>query len=216
MMGTIIYVRRNAIALAAGRENIHPMRYAKGHKDATRKHIVRIASEQFRRDGIEAVGVAGLMAGAGLTHGGFYSHFSSKEELVRAANADALRKSRADLAEAGARDGLAGVIGAYMKPLHRDRPERGCAFAALTSEIARRPKSTRSALTEEFEAHVALIAERLPRGDRQGAIAILAVMMGALQLARAVADKALSDQILASGEKAALTLAREFSAPAAR
>lgn len=192
------------------------MRYAKGHKDATRKHIVRIASERFRRDGIEAVGVAGLMAGAGLTHGGFYSHFSSKEALVCAANADALRRSRAELAEAGARDGLAGIVRAYMKPVHRDRPERGCAFAALAAEIARHPKATRSVLTEEFEAHVALIAAHLPREDRQSAIAILAVMMGALQLARAVADKPLSDQILASGERAALTLAREFSAPRVR
>ena len=192
------------------------MRYAKGHKDATRKHIVRIASERFRRDGIEAVGVAGLMAGAGLTHGGFYSHFSSKEALVCAANADALRRSRAELAEAGARDGLAGIVRAYMKPVHRDRPERGCAFAALAAEIARHPKATRSVLTEEFEAHVALIAAHLPREDRQAAIAILAVMMGALQLARAVADKPLSDQILASGERAALTLAREFSAPRVR
>jgi TetR/AcrR family transcriptional regulator, transcriptional repressor for nem operon len=192
------------------------MRYAKGHKDATRKHIVRIASERFRRDGIEAVGVAGLMAGAGLTHGGFYSHFSSKEELVCAANADALRRSRAELAEAGARDGLAGIVRAYMKPVHRDRPERGCAFAALAAEIARHSKATRSVLTEEFEAHVALIAAHLPREDRQSAIAILAVMMGALQLARAVADKPLSDQILASGERAALTLAREFSAARVR
>src|SRR5476649_2238364 len=115
------------------------MRYAKGHKEATRKQIARIASGRFRRDGIEAVGVAGLMAGAGLTHGGFYSHFSSKEELVCAANSDALHASRAELAKAGARDGLAGIVRAYMKPAHRDRPERGCAFAALTSEIARRP-----------------------------------------------------------------------------
>ena len=187
------------------------MRYAKGHKDATRRHIVKVASERFRRDGIEAVGVAGLMAGAGLTHGGFYSHFSSKEELVCAANSDALRRSRAELAVAGARDGLPGIVRAYMKPVHRDRPERGCAFAALAAEIARHPKATRSALTEEFEAHVALIATRLPTGDRQAAIAILAVMMGALQLARAVADKTLSDQILESGMSAALTLAERSS-----
>ena len=102
-----------------------------------------------------------------------------------------------------------------MKPVHRDRPERGCAFAALAAEIARHPKATRSALTGEVEAHVALIGERLPTGDRQAAIAVLAVMMGALQLARAVADKTLSDQILESGTRGALTLAREFSGPGA-
>src|SRR5471032_858819 len=113
------------------------MRYAKGHKEATRKQIARIASGRFRRDGVEAVGVASLMADAGLTHGGFYSHFASKEALVREANADALGKSRAALARAAARDGVEGIIRVYMRPSHRDAPERGCAFAALTSDIAR-------------------------------------------------------------------------------
>jgi TetR/AcrR family transcriptional regulator, transcriptional repressor for nem operon len=187
------------------------MRYEKGHKDETRKQIVKAASRRFRRDGIEAVGVAALMADAGLTHGGFYSHFASKEALVRAANADALARGRAALAQAAARDGAEGIIRAYMRPSHRDRPEHGCAFAALTSEIARHPGPTRTALTQEFEAHVALIAGCLPRGDRQAAIAILSVMMGAIQFARAAPDRALSDAILDSGTQAALILAQTMS-----
>jgi TetR/AcrR family transcriptional regulator, transcriptional repressor for nem operon len=187
------------------------MRYEKGHKDETRKQIVKAASRRFRRDGIEAVGVAALMADAGLTHGGFYSHFASKEALVRAANADALARGRAALAQAAARDGAEGIIRAYMRPSHRDRPEHGCAFAALTSEIARHPGPTRTALTQEFEAHVALIAGCLPRGDRQTAIAILSVMMGAIQFARAAPDRALSDAILDSGTQAALILAQTMS-----
>jgi TetR/AcrR family transcriptional regulator, transcriptional repressor for nem operon len=187
------------------------MRYEKGHKDETRKQIVKAASRRFRRDGIEAVGVAALMADAGLTHGGFYSHFASKEALVRAANADALARGRAALAQAAARDGAEGIIRAYMRPSHRDRPEHGCAFAALTSEIARHPGPTRAALTQEFEAHVALIAGCLPRGDRQTAIAILSVMMGAIQFARAAPDRALSDAILDSGTQAALILAQTMS-----
>jgi TetR/AcrR family transcriptional repressor of nem operon len=187
------------------------MRYEKGHKDETRKQIVKAASRRFRRDGIEAVGVAALMADAGLTHGGFYSHFASKEALVRAANADALARGRAALAQAAARDGAEGIIRAYMRPSHRDRPEHGCAFAALTSEIARHPGPTRAALTQEFEAHVALIAGCLPRGDRQAAIAILSVMMGAIQFARAAPDRALSDAILDSGTQAALILAQTMS-----
>jgi TetR/AcrR family transcriptional repressor of nem operon len=187
------------------------MRYEKGHKDETRKQIVKAASRRFRRDGIEAVGVAALMADAGLTHGGFYSHFASKEALVRAANADALARGRAALALAAARDGAEGIIRAYMRPSHRDRPEHGCAFAALTSEIARHPGPTRAALTQEFEAHVALIAGCLPRGDRQAAIAILSVMMGAIQFARAAPDRALSDAILDSGTQAALILAQTMS-----
>jgi TetR/AcrR family transcriptional repressor of nem operon len=190
------------------------MRYERGHKDETRKQIVKAASQRFRRDGVEAVGVAALMADAGLTHGGFYSHFVSKEALVRAANADALGRSRAALARAAARGGVEGIIRAYMRPAHRDRPELGCAFAALTSEIARHPGPTRAALTEEFEAHVALIAKFLPRGDRQTAIAILSVMVGAIQFARVAPDRALSDAVLESGTQAALILARTLS-PAA-
>jgi TetR/AcrR family transcriptional regulator, transcriptional repressor for nem operon len=188
------------------------MRYEKGHKDATRKHIVKVASKRFRRDGVEAVGVVGLMADAGLTHGGFYSHFASKEELVQATTVDALEGGRAQLARAaGADGGLEGIVRAYLRPAHRDAPARGCAFAALTSEIARRSPATRAAFTREFEAHIDLIAGCLPAGDacasRRAAIAIFSLMMGALQLARAVADKDLSDRILESGVEAALTLA---------
>jgi len=188
------------------------MRYEKGHKDATRKHIVKVASERFRRDGVDAVGVAGLMADAGLTHGGFYSHFASKEELVRASTVDALEGGRAQLARAAAADGgVEAIVRAYLRPAHRDAPARGCAFAALTSEIARRPQATRAALTSEFKAHVDLIARCLPARDKReserAALAIFSVMMGALQLARAVADKDLSDRILQSGTDAALSLA---------
>ena len=192
------------------------MRYEKGHKDETRKRIVAAASARFRRDGVAAVGVAGLMADAGLTHGGFYAHFAAKEELVRTATVEALRKGRATLARAAARDGIEGVVRVYLAPIHRDSPDRGCVFAALTSEIARHSEATRAAFTEEFEAHVALIAGLSPAQDRQAAIAILGVMIGALQLARAVADQALSDEILASGAQAALNLARGLSDAAAR
>ena len=188
------------------------MRYEKGHKDATRKHIVKVASERFRRDGVEAVGVAGLMADAGLTHGGFYSHFASKEELVHAATASALDRSRAELARAAADGGIEGIVRAYLRPAHRDRPDRGCAFAALASEIARRPRATRGAITGEFRAHIDLIAAHLPGGNQRVAIEIFSVMMGAIQLARIVEDKALSDQILENGANAALRLAQSAAA----
>ncbi|WP_158813420.1 TetR/AcrR family transcriptional regulator [Methylocapsa sp. S129] len=187
------------------------MRYEKGHKDATRKHIVKVASERFRRDGVEAVGVAGLMADAGLTHGGFYSHFASKEELVRAATVDALEGGRAQLARAAIDGGLEGIVRAYLRPAHRDASARGCAFAALTPEIARHPRATRATFTGEFKAHVDLIASHLPEKDagenQRAALAIFSLMMGALQLARAVVDKDLSDRILQSGTDAALALA---------
>jgi TetR/AcrR family transcriptional repressor of nem operon len=183
------------------------MRYAKGHKEATRKQIARIASSRFRREGVDAVGVASLMADAGLTHGGFYSHFSSKEELVREAIVGALERKRGQLTQAGAEGGLEGILRAYLRPAHRDAPARGCAFASLASEIARHPPATRAALTCEFEAHVALIADHLPLGDKSVALAIFSAMIGALQLARTVNDGDLSDRILESATQAALTLA---------
>jgi TetR/AcrR family transcriptional regulator, transcriptional repressor for nem operon len=189
------------------------MRYAKGHKEATRKQIARIASGRFRRDGVEAVGVASLMADAGLTHGGFYSHFSSKEELVREAVVGALERKRGQLAQAGAEGGLEGILRAYLRPAHRDAPARGCAFASLAAEIARHPPSTRAAFTREFEAHVALIADHLPHGDRAVALAIFSAMIGALQLARTVSDANLSDRILESATRAALTLAAGAAPP---
>lgn len=193
------------------------MRYEKGHKNATRTRIVDAASKRFRKDGVEAVGVARLMADAGLTHGGFYAHFGSKEDLLREAVADALANTRARLERAAGAEGggIEALVRTYLAPQHRDRPDRGCAAASLASEIARHTHPTRVAFTVEIDALVNFIAEQLPEGEpharRKTAIGIFSAMMGALQLARAVSDKSLSDQILESGVDAALGLARKFS-----
>ncbi|MBR0665436.1 TetR/AcrR family transcriptional regulator [Roseomonas hellenica] len=187
------------------------MRYEKGHRDATRARIIEIASRRLRRDGVEAVGIASLMAEAGLTHGGFYAHFASKEDLVRAALGDAMQRGQDRLGEAAAQDGLEGIIRYYLRPRHRDEPERGCAAASLAAEVARHPEATRSTLADPVEDRVALIAECLPAGDpaerRRRAIGIFASLMGTLQLARLAPDPALSDEILAGGAAAARALA---------
>jgi TetR/AcrR family transcriptional repressor of nem operon len=201
------------------------MRYEKGHKDTTRKRIVEVASKRFRSEGVEGVGVAGLMADAGLTHGGFYSHFRSKEELVREAVTEAFTGTNAELervARTGA-DGLEAIVRTYLSPQHRDRPDLGCAAAALVSEIARHPDPTRLAFTGKLEELIGLIAAQLPVGGPAGGLAgdlderrrcatgIFAVMMGALQLARAAPDAGRSEQILENGVEAALSLARNFA-----
>jgi TetR/AcrR family transcriptional repressor of nem operon len=186
------------------------MRYEKGHKEATRQRIVEIAAAEFRRNGIEGIGVADLMAKAGLTHGGFYSHFKSKDELVRAALEEAASKSR--LRKIAAEGGtLEEIVRTYLRPETRDVPERGCAIAALVSEISRQPMATRKELTGSVERLLATIETRLPQGARnrrKSAIGIFSVMMGALQLARTVSDKQLSDQILEAGIESALNLAK--------
>jgi TetR/AcrR family transcriptional regulator, transcriptional repressor for nem operon len=190
------------------------VRYAKGHKDATHEQILDVASKRFRREGIEAVGIASLMADVGLTHGGFYSHFSSKEDLARQAIAFALDSGRQELTRAaGHKPGFESIVRTYLDPRHRDRPDRGCAAAAVGSELARHPAQTRAAIADEIQATIDLMASHLPGGDaesnRQRAAVIFALMMGALQLARLTKNRVRSDRILADAAEAAIRMARE-------
>jgi AcrR family transcriptional regulator len=187
-------------------------RYGKGQREATRRHILEIASAQFRESGIAAVGLAGIMTDAGLTNGAFYTHFASKEELVRAVLRDALERREQRL-----RDNLAvGValettIRDYLSPRHRDGAASGCPTAALAAEIARHPKATRDAFTAKIKDIIALMAAQMPEGSpkerRRRAVAVYAIMVGALQLARAINDRQLSEDILADAAEAAIGLA---------
>ncbi len=120
------------------------MRFEKGHKAATRRHIIDVASKCFRRDGVSAAGIAGIMAEAGLTNGAFYPHFESKEALVREALASALADQQHGLDE-DQRKGLdlEGAIRRYLNRAHLDDPAVGCPSAALLPEIARQALPTR-------------------------------------------------------------------------
>jgi TetR/AcrR family transcriptional regulator, transcriptional repressor for nem operon len=188
------------------------MRYEKGHKDTTRQHIIDVASRQFRGHGVASVGLAGIMSDAGLTNGAFYNHFESKEDLVQAVLANALDRREARLRAVAAEDaGLETMIRDYLSPRHRDRADDGCPTAALVAEVARHPKSTRDAFTAKVQTFIELIATQIHAGSvaerRRNAVAIYGMMVGTLQLARAVNDKKLSDEILESGVTAALALA---------
>lgn len=190
------------------------MRYRQGHKEETRRRIVEAASARFREAGVEGVGVAGLMAEAGLTHGGFYAHFKSKEDLVRKAIAASLACTT-DAFERAARksdDGLETIVRGYLNARHRDEPGEGCIGASLAAELARHPKPTRQVFAASIGRLVELIAAELPAGDEDArhrrALAIFSLMMGALQLARAEPDAARSDEILQSAADAALALGR--------
>jgi len=187
------------------------MRYEKGHKDTTRQHIIEVASRQFRGHGVAAVGLAGIMSDAGLTNGAFYTHFDSKEELVQAVLAKALDRREERLrAVAADNAGLETMIRDYLSSRHRDRPDDGCPTAALVAEVARHPKATRDAFTAKVSTFIELIATQIQAGSaearRRNAVAIYGLMVGTLQLARAVNDKKLSDEILESGVTAALAL----------
>ena len=193
------------------------MRYGKDHKEETHKRVVEAAARRFRKDGIESTGVVDLMADAGLTHGGFYAHFSSKETLVKEALAAASMKSRAHLqgqiddARAEGRDPLEAVVRSYLTVTHRDRPDRGCSVAALGSEIARHPRKTREAFTEGLEKTMSIIASALPEtvpNRQERAYAIFSTLIGALQLSRAISDSAMSQAVIDAGVTAALQIGR--------
>jgi TetR/AcrR family transcriptional regulator, transcriptional repressor for nem operon len=187
------------------------MRYEKGRKDASRSRIIEVAADHFRRDGIAASGLASIMKDAGLTNGAFYPHFGSKAELVRECVADALDEQTSWLQEALAAGGPEAAIEAYLSTAHRDNPSKGCASAALLPELSRQQAETRNLYTERFLTQVHQISAALPpqTKDREGvALGILATLIGALQLARAVERTALSDRILAAGADAARALIR--------
>ncbi len=188
------------------------MRFEKGHKAATRQHILEVASKSFRRDGVSAAGIAGIMGEAGLTNGAFYPHFASKEALVREALASALADQQHRLEE-DQRNGmdLEGAIRRYLNRAHLEDPACGCPSAALLPEIARQPLATRETYEEGLRSYVSALAALLPDADSatsgRRATSIFALMVGTLQLARAVSNAAEAEQILEGGVEAALRLA---------
>lgn len=182
------------------------MRYDKGHKNAKRLEIVREASKQFRKNGIAGTGLARVMHEAGLTNGAFSGHFQSKDELV----ADSLQVCQDEFEEVHLRTletgGLVGIVRSYLSPEHRDHPERGCPTAALIVELARAPVTTRKAYTIRLENFIDELADVGVKVDRHTLLSTFALMIGSLQLARAVSDKRLSQEILDDGVKAATKL----------
>jgi TetR/AcrR family transcriptional regulator, transcriptional repressor for nem operon len=187
------------------------MRYGKDQKQTTRNRILQAAGRRFKQDGIDGAGVATLMSDAGLTNGAFYAHFASKEDLIANALADQLRAQRQSLdSQPADRAGLEAFIRSYLSPQHRDQCADGCPSAALLDEIARRPAATRQVFTDELMDEIDDIAARLDPTDieaaRTDALTVFGLMVGTMQLARALTDRDLSDQLLARGVETALTL----------
>jgi TetR/AcrR family transcriptional regulator, transcriptional repressor for nem operon len=173
------------------------MRPTREQARENRNRIIETASRLFRENGIHAVGVDAVMKGAGLTHGGFYGHFRSKDDLTTEAVSHALRQSLRTEPESMSLDEF---ISSYLSPDHRDAPANGCAIAALGPELARLSGGQRASVSDYVRARIAQIEklENLAHGtsDRGKAIADLSSLLGALIMARAVDDKELSDEIL--------------------
>jgi TetR/AcrR family transcriptional regulator, transcriptional repressor for nem operon len=179
------------------------MGHSKAQKARTHKRIVAIASKRFREKGLAGFGIAELMKEAGLTVGGFYKHFDSREELVAEAVSSAfgIWQRKKEAAESSGQPlSFAKLIDDYVSDAHRRNPGAGCAFSALATEIARSDKRTRALTSAQVRSDLELIAGLLPGEDklaaRSRAILTFSALVGAMALARAVSDEALSHEIL--------------------
>jgi TetR/AcrR family transcriptional repressor of nem operon len=196
------------IMYAAERENVRRiwMKVSREQAVQNRDRIVEAAAQLFRERGFDGIGVADLMKEAGLTHGGFYGHFSSKEELIAEASARALADSLAvwsKRAERASGDPLSAVASAYLTSRHRDNPGAGCLLAALGPDVSRHGPLVRRAVTGYVRSAVDLLTKLVPdkskAARRQKAISTCATLIGAMVLARAVDDRAFSQEILDAG-----------------
>jgi TetR/AcrR family transcriptional repressor of nem operon len=179
------------------------MRVSREQAAENRERIVDTAAKVFRENGYGGIGVADLMKAAGFTHGGFYRNFESKEALLAEACARTFDESKerwSALVAANPGAPFQSITAAYLSKEHRDHPSGGCALAALGPEMARLSAPSRSALTTGVRAQVDQLARLLPDGSgsdrRKAAIVAYASMVGAMVMARAVNDDALSNEFL--------------------
>lgn len=172
-------------------------------KAASHDRILDVAAATIRRDGIDKLTVARLMKEAGLTNGGFYRHFDSREQLVAEATQRAMRQGSAWTVESGqlgGRRGYARLVNGYLSVEHRDHPESGCGVAGMAADAARTDGPARDAYTRQVESCLTVLADLVEASDlkvaRREAALLLSALVGAISIARAVDDEALSDQIL--------------------
>jgi|ERR1700688_203968 len=173
------------------------MGYSKSDKAETHTRIVKVAAKRFRELGLEGIGVADVMREAGVTVGGFYKHFGSRDELVVEALAAAFKDL--DVWEEHTAD-MAHLLQNYLTEAHRDAPGTGCAMGALVGDMTRGSKSARALYTARVKRSLAFFSALLPSNrhsdERRRALLILSALLGAINLSRAVSDPNLSREIL--------------------
>jgi TetR/AcrR family transcriptional repressor of nem operon len=180
------------------------MRVSRERAEQNRRNILTVASRLFRERGIHATGVDAITEELGLTHGAVYSHFGSKEAIAVEAIRDALAGSahmwRRLIERKGRKKAFPAIVAAYLSRQHRDLPGQGCIVAALAGEIVRQSERVRDTFTDEVKGALQVLTDAIsanrPSRAYEDAVAAFAFMLGALILARAVSDEALSDQIL--------------------
>jgi TetR/AcrR family transcriptional repressor of nem operon len=181
------------------------MGHSQADKEASRERVLRIAARKVRTEGVTRPGIADLMKEAGLTHGGFYKHFASRDDLIAQASATALAEGTAKMQRAArknAREPRTGLIDAYLAKQHRDVPATGCALVPLGAAAGRGGTEGDQHLKEAYEKQVRTYLELIADLDdnvadaRAEAMLTLSAMVGAVLMSRAVADKDFSDELL--------------------
>jgi TetR/AcrR family transcriptional repressor of nem operon len=194
------------------------MRVSREKAAEHRDRIIEAAGALFRAKGFDGIGLADIMKAADLTHGGFYGHFASKDDLVAQASRRTMTRAEANwtkLVEAAPDNPYAALLAHYLSPKHRDDPGKGCAFAALGNDAARSGKIVRKAFAEGLAPLIDILAQSIPgkstpgkstpgksapdkskAARRRKAVAAMATLVGALTLARAVEGTPLSDEML--------------------
>jgi TetR/AcrR family transcriptional repressor of nem operon len=193
------------------------MRYPKEHKEETRKKILSAAARLFRQHGYGGVGIDAVMSEAGLTAGGFYAHFPSKEALFAEAMATALADNKVKTPEPLSfakieTAPLRTLVTSYLSRTHRDRVAEGCPLPALTPDVARASEATRDVYEQKLEGFIKRVEALLPETSaaaRDRALAIIVQCVGGVMLSRAVNDEALSNRILKSCREAAMKISEE-------
>jgi TetR/AcrR family transcriptional repressor of nem operon len=179
------------------------MRVSREKAAANRDRIIDAAGRLFRAKGFAGIGVADIMKAAELTHGGFYGHFASKDDLAAQASRRSLARAAAKwerIAADSPEGAYAALLANYLTATHRDEPARGCAFSSLSADAARGGKAVRAAFAEGLRPFLDVLARAIPAGSKAGrrrkAVATMAALVGAVTLARAVGEQGLSDEIL--------------------
>lgn len=179
------------------------MRVSRAQAEANRETVINVASRLFREHGFDGIGLKDLMKGAGLTQGGFYKQFESKDDLAAHASRRAMESAtrRWSSVAASSADPIQGVIELYLSAGHRGETGDGCPLVALGSDAARQSEDVRKPFEDGIKAHLQVLEELLPASDSsetraEKAEVMLALMVGAVTLSRIVTDKALSDRLL--------------------
>jgi TetR/AcrR family transcriptional repressor of nem operon len=180
------------------------MRYQPGHKAEVHQKIVKDASRRVRSDGLNGAAVATVMADTGLTHGGFYKHFGSKDDLLVESLRESFRDIEETLVQAAEQsppgEGWKAIVSTYLRPEHCEHPDRGCPLATLGPELARVGKRIKPQIVAELVNYKSrmrpFMPGRRPADKEHAFFAIFSTMIGAIEIARLLPDPAMREKVL--------------------